>query len=391
MLKFLIILTKWRKLFAINIFVAIIFSVFISFQIPNWYKATSIVQPNSNASGSSNLSSMLGLSSLGNLGLNFGLGGGEQTTLFAFLKSRSLATKVIREFKLMNFYERETLEETLKDFYSDFDVQPTEEGMIEISFEYTDSVMSAEIVNYIVSELGRRDIALSIEQAQQEKEIINKRYDQSLKNLDSLADELENFQKKYGVIEFTEQTKALMNAAATIEAELFSKNAQLNSVQKTFGKDHPYTKSLSTEIQSLEDELSNIKSKKTDNTESPFKTLFIPFEKIPQIGKEYTKLYSEFLLQSKLQEFLVPQLEQAKLKLSKQSPSFQIIDRAVPPDYKSKPKRSIIVIAIVALIFILSFIFVLILEHLDWMKENQKDLYSDWVNVRNKWFKISPK
>ena len=387
MIKLLKILTKWRKLILINLLIVTILSVVVSLQLPNWYTASSVIQPTSNSGGQGGLSSYLGLSSLNSLGLSLGLSGAEESTLLAILKSRKLATEVINKYKLKEFYERETLEETLLDFYSDYDVQPTEENMIQVSYEYTDSVKSAEIVNYIVDLLGKSVLELSNKLAEQEEFLIEKRYKENLAALDSLYDALENFQKKYGIIEFTEQTKALITAAANVEAELVSKKANLESYEKLFGKDHPYSKSISTQIQSLENEMDKIKSENQSQLKQPFNSLFVPFDQIPEIGKKYTKIYTAFLLESKLQEFLLPQLEQAKLKLSKQSPSFQIIDYAVPPDYKSKPKRSIIVLAAILLTFIFTFLVLQVIEHFQSMQLNRKEEFSDWVSIKNKWTK----
>jgi capsule polysaccharide export protein KpsE/RkpR len=389
MLKFLKLITKWRKLFIINIVIVTILSVVVSLFLPNWYRASAIVKPPTGKGASSGLAGLLGSLPLGGLGINLGVGGGEDFTYMAILKSRSLATHVIRQFNLMDFYERETMEETLKDFFSDYDVQPTEENMIEISYQYTDSTQAAKIVNYIVDELGKRFLKLSLQVTELEKSIIEKRYIESVETLDSLLDSLANFQKQYGIIEFTEQTKALMNAAADIEAELIMKKAELNSYENLLGKEHPYSVSSRTELQSLEDEFIKIKSKNTADKEKPFKSLFVPFEKIPEIGKEYAKLYSNFLLQSKLQEFILPQLEQAKLKLLQDTPSIEVIDKAVPPDYKSKPRRSIIVIVAIALAFILTYLVVLIIEYLFRLKHTDNQQYLDWIAIKNSWLKPS--
>ena len=115
--------------------------------------------------------------------------------------------------------------------------------------------------------------------------------------------------------------------------------------------------------------------------------MFVPFDQLPEIGKEYAKLYSSFLLQSKLQEFLLPQLEQAKLRLVPDSPSIEVIDKAVPPDYKSKPKRSIIVVVAIVLSFIITYLVVLFIEYLLFIKETNKEQFSDWVFIKNSWLK----
>lgn len=387
MLKFLKLITKWRKLFIINFVLVAALSIVISLTLPNWYKASAIVKPPTGNNASSGLAGLLGSLPSG-LGISLGIGGGgEEFTYIAILKSKGLATKVIREYDLMEFYERETLEETLKDFFSDYDVQPTEENMIEISYHYTDSLKAAQIVNFIIDELGKRFLNLKLQVAEYEKSILEQKYQESVTNLDTILDSLADFQKKYGIIEFTEQTNALMNAAADMEAEVFIKKAELDSYEKLFGNSHPYTTALRTKLGSLEEELNKIRSRKLDENQKPFKSLFIPFDQLPEIGKEYAKIYTNFLLQSKLQEFLLPQLEQAKLRLVPNTSSIELIDKAVPPDYKSKPKRSIIVIISIALGFLITYMLVLFMEYLMFLKETNKEQFSDWVFIKNSWLK----
>jgi uncharacterized protein involved in exopolysaccharide biosynthesis len=68
-----------------------------------------------------------------------------------------------------------------------------------------------------------------------------------------------------------------------------------------------------------------------------------------------------------LYELLVKQYELAKLDEARDAVVIQVIDRAVTPERKSRPKRALIVIlATVAMLF-LSVFLVLLLEH-PWIK-----------------------
>jgi tyrosine-protein kinase Etk/Wzc len=60
-------------------------------------------------------------------------------------------------------------------------------------------------------------------------------------------------------------------------------------------------------------------------------------------------------------QFLTEQYEQAKLQEAKDTPTIQILDRAVPPERKAKPKRSLI-IALAGLIGLFIGIFIAFLK-----------------------------
>ncbi|MDR3625187.1 MAG: GNVR domain-containing protein, partial [Ignavibacteriaceae bacterium] len=81
--------------------------------------------------------------------------------------------------------------------------------------------------------------------------------------------------------------------------------------------------------------------------------LFIPFEKIPETGIKYVRLTRDYEIQTKLMEFIYPIFEQAKIQEQEDIPAVLVVDKAVPPEKKSAPKR----LLIVAVTFFLSFIF----------------------------------
>ncbi|MCF8267895.1 MAG: hypothetical protein K9I69_07400, partial [Ignavibacteriales bacterium] len=228
------LLSKWRNFILINFVLVTIASVVISLNLPLWYKSTAIVIPPSDQSGSSGMAALLGNLPLAGLGI--GMGGGSEMTYMAILKSRSLAMDVIEKYDLKSFYEKETYEETIKAFYNDFDAQFTEENMIAITYEYTDSVRVAEIVNYVVGELGKRATGLMLQKARETKGYVEKRYYQNLRDIDSLSKEIESFHSRHGIIEFSEQTKSLIAAVADLEAQIFIKKAELETVEKSVGK-----------------------------------------------------------------------------------------------------------------------------------------------------------
>ena len=83
--------------------------------------------------------------------------------------------------------------------------------------------------------------------------------------------------------------------------------------------------------------------------------------KAPEIGVEYIRLKRDVEIQNKIFELLTTLYEQAKIEEAKDTPTIQILDRAVPPEKKYKPRRMILVVVwtSAALIFsiILAFIF----------------------------------
>lgn len=383
LLNILEIFTKWRKLFFINLLIVATVSVFLSLFMPKWYKASALVLPPYEKSIGGGFASLLNSLPIGSLGI--GGSSGSEMMYLAILKSESLQRDVIKRFDLQKFYETETMFETLIAFAGDYDVRLTEENMLLITYEYKDSIKVAEIVNYIVDQLGILSTKLSIEKAKIAKEFIEKRYLQNLADIDSLSNEMNKFQKRYGIIELEEQTKAIINAVSEIETDIYIKKAELEVVEKSFGKSSPQYQFEKLKLESSQQQFNKLKKGIKETETAAFNSLFLPVNQLPDLAQIYTKLYSEILLQSKLQEFLLPEYEQAKLQLMKNKPTLQIIDRAIPPDKKSKPKRALIVVGSLFVSFLITLLLVLFIEHLKWMEKNQPEEFLKFSKIKKTW------
>jgi len=379
----LYLFTKWRKVFIINIIIVGTISLVISFLLPKWYKASAVVLPPEETNIGSGFASLLSSLPMGGLGL--GGGSGSELTYMAILKSESLRREIISEYKLQDFYGKETIYETLLAFDSDFDVQLTEENMIMITYEYTDSLIVADIVNYIVSKLGQISTLLTLERAENTKKFIETRYFQNLKDIDSLSNEMKIFQNKFGILELGEQTKAMITAIADIEANVLIKKAELEAIEINYGNNSPQFNFAKTSLETLEKQFNKLKLGTSDLANAPFSSMFLSVEKLPELAQKYAKIYSELLLQSKLQEFLLPEYEQAKLQLLKKKPTLQVIDSAIPPDKKSKPKKALVILGALLVSFILNFLYMIFIEHFVWMKSNKPEEYVKIEKIKNSW------
>lgn len=379
---FLWLLTKWRKFLFINLSIVGVIAIVVSFQLPKWYEATAIVMPPAENQAGGGLAAIMNRLPLSGLGI--GSGGGEMTYM-AILNSKSFATDVIKKFRLKEFYENETMFETYLSFYNDFSAQLTEENMIAITYEYTDSVKVAEIVNYMVSKLSDRTTSLMIERAIRTKKFVERRYFQNLREIDSLEIEMEMFNRKYGIIEFESQVKALIEMTAKIESEIFIKEAEVEAIKSSFGEDSPQLRTSKNEVDILKKQFKDLTANKFQPSENPFASLFIPLKDLPLLSREYASLYSNYLVQLKLQEYLLPEYEQAKLQVQKDDPSLQIIDSAVPPDWKSKPKKAFVILGALVVAFILQIFFLIMIENIDWIKNNNHEKYMIIANIKSAW------
>jgi uncharacterized protein involved in exopolysaccharide biosynthesis len=72
--------------------------------------------------------------------------------------------------------------------------------------------------------------------------------------------------------------------------------------------------------------------------------LFIPTGKIPAAGVEYVRAYRDVKYAETIFELMAKQFELAKIDEARDAAVIQVVDHAVPPDQKSKPRRVLTVL-----------------------------------------------
>ena len=141
-------------------------------------------------------------------------------------------------------------------------------------------------------------------------------------------------------------------------------------MKNNYGADNPLVKQAEMRVNELNKRLTSMKYGNNDNLKSSL-DLFIPFEKVPATGIEYVRLMRDYEIQTKVLEFIYPIYEQAKIEEQKETPVVLVVDKAIPPEKKSSPKRALITIAAFLLSFFFSVGYVLIKESYISLQEDE--------------------
>jgi len=239
------------------------------------------------------------------------------------------------------------------------------------------------MANAFVFYLDSLNTKLNIQKAKNDRIFIEKRFIQNKLDLAKAEMELKQFQEKYGAVSLTEQTEAAIQGAAELQATIFATEVELGVKNQYLTPDHDdivRTKNKLTELRKKLDEMKfgsiQAKDGKKRNQE-----LFIPFAEIPEVGLEYARLFREVEVQNKLFVFLIQQYEQAKIMEAKNIPTVQVLDQAVPPIRKAKPKRLFIMLGAGLVSLFLSLAFILLVEQIQRLKEFNDERYAKLVQV----------
>ncbi|MFC1562506.1 GumC family protein [candidate division KSB1 bacterium] len=375
---YLIVITKRKKFILITFFSTVVITVILSLILPKYYRAEAILMPPAEDRGfniSSLLSNFSGLSSK----VSFPLGGGlsvgginisqspEKTKrLIAILESRTLMEKVVNNFNLIESYKVKNMTEAIKELRDFITFQIEESGAISIFAVDKSRKKASEMANYLISELEKMNVELNIENARNNRIFIEDRYNQNKKELAEAEEKYREFQKTHNVISLPEQIEAAIVAAANLSSEISQREIELGIKEKRFGKNH-------SEILSLKSELSEYKKKLNKlfiESENPSKSdaenrLYIPFSKTSEIGIEFIRIERELEIQNSIFEMLTTLYEQAKIEEAQDTPTIQVLDKAIPPEKKYKPKRMLLVAIWSGVALILSIILAFLFDYME--------------------------
>ena len=372
LLDYFLICVKWRKTIFFHVLIVGLLAICLSLIVPIWYKGNATVLPPSADEESTGFSALL--SQIPISASLLGLGGATQSTaiVMAILDSRTVMETVVHNYDLIKRYRAKNLESAVRTLRKRCSFEIQEEGTISISvsartgfFHPKNQIEEArslarDMTNYFVNQLDSMNKYLRNERAKNMRLFIEKRYHHNLEALAKAEEALKAFQEKYGAISLPDQTLAAIEAAAGLKAEIVSKQIEIGVLEQMVGPGHSSLTKAKTELTELQRGYRSFEME----DEKERMDLFPAFQKIPEYGLEFVRLYREIKLQEIILEFLLPQYEQAKIQEAKDTPTIQLIDEAVLPIRKAKPKRALIVILSVLFALIFSVFYAMFSERM---------------------------
>jgi capsular exopolysaccharide synthesis family protein len=363
------VLVRRRALILRLVVVVTVMTACLTLLLPNVYQSTATLMPlGTSRSG-------LPTAMLGELGgfVPTGSGGGvgsllgkESPTdrLVAILRSRTLAMEVIQALDLLPIlfakkWDTEKLQwrtnkpPTLQDAVRELDklvsITANRQNVITIAMSHPDPVWAATIANRYIDALQHalNDNAFSV--AKKNRIFIADQLENTRKDLAIAEETLKQFEQVHKIAALEAQTTAAVKAVADVEAQIRQKEVQVGVFQRLMTGASREVYLAREELRELRAQLAQLQyggtelaqAKATPKLENQ---IHASLTEAPEIKFQYTRLQREALVQNKLFTLLAQQLEQAKIDEARDETAFQVLDRAIPPERKSKPARALMVI-----------------------------------------------
>ena len=346
-IDYFVLIVKWKKFLVVSFLLSLIIGyLVIFFFIDEKYDSTALIIP-AEGGDVTGISSIM--KSFTNLPINVpGLSSSKGTTdiYTTIIYSRKSLQELIDKFNLMQEYDDENIDATIKALKSDITADETEKGAYEITVRSSSAKKAADMTNFLIDKLNSTLIDLNTTKARENRIFLQKRYEDVRSNLLASQDSLVKYQRKSGIIFAEEQAKSSIEAYAKLESEMLVKEIEVKVLTKLFGEDSPQTQQADIAFSEFQNKFMKLKSGEEKSE------LLLPIKNLPEKAMTYLRYYSDVEINKKLMEFILPLYEQSKFEEQKSIPFIQIIDRGSIPVKKSFPPR--ILFALLLAVFITS-------------------------------------
>ncbi len=338
LIDLLIVLAKHKRLVLGVPVGASILAAIISLLLPNIYSGTTrILPPQQGGSAATALLNQLG-GALGGLGAAAGgaLGIKNPNDLYVgMLKSRTVADNLIARFDLNKLYDEKFQSDARKVLEKKTTITSGKDGIIIIEVDDTDPKRAADVANAYVDELMKLTKVLAVTEASQRRLFFERQLVQAKDNLTEAEIVARQGLQKGGLAQVDAQGRSMIEVTARLRAQISAKEVQLGAMRTFAAEGNPELQRTQQELGALRRELSRIAGSSPIAAISGRDTA--GNSGLDNLGRLRDVKYYEFLY-----ELLAKQYELAKIDEAKDATVIQVMDKAIEPDRKSKPKRALI-------------------------------------------------
>ena len=340
------VLWKYRWLIAILFSVSVIAGLILSLLSPKIYESkVTIIAPREG--GGSGLLSALGASGLAQQisGLSIPSLTPNRDLYLSVLRSKTIVQTVVEQFNLKEYYKARHVEDAIRSLRGATKISMSREGVIEIQVEDNNPALAADIANAYTDQLDRMIAQFGTGAAGRHRGFIKEQLVKTEKDLKAAEEALRHFQEKNRAVSVSDQAKGAIEGAAKLKGEIMAAEVQLQVIRNFATDSNPDVIRLRRQIGELKRQLGQAQYSAglelpavTDNPGHPQQEIYVPPARVPKLSLELARLTRDLKVQETVYILLNQQLEQAKFSEAQDTPIVQVLDRAVPAIYKSKPK-----------------------------------------------------
>jgi uncharacterized protein involved in exopolysaccharide biosynthesis len=297
----------------------------ISFLIPPTYTARTMLMPPQQQQS-------IASAALQSLGALAGLAGGAAgikspaDQYVSLMSSDNVQDRLIDRFDLISVYEAKFRADARKELQENSRISiGRKDGLLTIEVDDLDPKRAADIANAYVEELRRLTSVLALTEAQQRRAFFEKQLAETRDKLAAAQRALQAGGITEGAIRA--EPRAAAEAYARLRAEVTASEVRLQTMRGYLAETAPEFQQAQNQLAAVRQQLAR---SETANAAAA--------------SGDYIDRFREFKYQEALFELFSRQYEVARVDESREGAVIQVVDIALPPERKSKPKKALIAV-----------------------------------------------
>lgn len=374
---------KHRKFLIVFCIVIVVAAAFITIKSPKTYEATAVMLPEAKEANSGMELKQFGI---------FGLGGsaGTSSEVFeALLKSSVLTREVFQRYNYFSINGINKGDEinAAKSFAGSLNVSKDRNSpSLSLSIQAKDPVFAADLANTYFIALDEYNRANTVTSAKRLRIYIEERIEEANKELEIVQQELRKFQEENRAISISKQAEATLEVLSDMEAQRVAFEVEMAAKEKFFKGSHVEIEQLKAQMSALKKYIDQL----TYSTEPKIPValdegkveFYIPLKLIPGLNFDESRLLLKVKAKTGVVTLLTTQLEQAKLDETKDMPTVNVLEKAIPPKKPIKPNLKMnVVLSFVVSLFL--GIFLIFLKEFFGRMDEDPETSPKWREMKN--------
>jgi capsule polysaccharide export protein KpsE/RkpR len=225
-------------------------------------------------------------------------------------------------------------------------------GVITITVTDVDQQRARDMAQAYLDQLNAFMTRANTSSAHRERQFIEQRLVTVRSELEVDQQDLSEFSSKNTTLDVKEQTRAMVDAGARLQAQLIVGQSELNSLEQIYGEENVRVRAGRARVALLQRELEKMSgsSTPTDPADKQDSTAMYPsLRQLPILAVRWADLYRRVRVQEAVFDLLSQEYEMARIQEVKELPVISVIDPPNWPEKKSFPPRFWIMLALTAL------------------------------------------
>jgi uncharacterized protein involved in exopolysaccharide biosynthesis len=366
---------RWKFL-VIFCFLVVLATAALTWRSPKVYEARAVILPETSAISSGSELKAVFMEQFGIAGI--GDSTGTPSEIFeAIIKSSELARKVLERYDYFSIagVKKSDEESVVKSFADNIEVSKDRSApTLSVSLQDNDPVSAADLVNSYIIALDAYNRDNTVTSARRLRIYIEERLNASNQELEQAQQELREFQEENRAISISKQADATLEVLSEMEAQRVNLEVEMAAKESFYKGPHMEIEQLKAQMEALQKNIDQL----TYSTESevPIELdkgkveFYIPLKKIPALNFDESRLLLKVKAKTGVVTMLTTQLEQAKLDETKDMPTINVLEWAVPPEFPIKPKLKLNIVLSLVVSFFLGIFLIFLKEFFSRMDQD---------------------